>query len=78
MLGDVIDVCAYIVVRSCRGGKLRGDHKEQLMHRDLFERCIKFFELSQMTCSDKQKLKIYTEIEKDIPTIDVPFSRSQR
>ncbi len=48
------------------------------MHRDLFERCIKFFELSQMTCSDKQKLKIYTEIEKDIPTIDVPFSRSQR
>jgi len=48
------------------------------MHRGLFERCMSFLEVSQMKCTYKQKLRIYTEIEEDIPTVDVPFSRSQR
>jgi hypothetical protein len=48
------------------------------MRGRVFERCIKFFVLSQMTCTYKQKLKIYTVIEEDIPTVDVPVSRSQR
>ncbi len=71
-------VCVRTVRRSCLGGKLGGGHSETMMRGRVFERCIKFFVLSQMTCTYKQKLKIYTVIEEDIPTVDVPVSRSQR